>query len=143
MDGSRLIPCMIAMLAIGNAARADPPDRSTLTIRERIVIRIPAFLGGRRPVSDAWRERKGPECLRLDQIAGAAVTEPRSVDLIVRGGQRYRARFSSSCPDLDYYGGFYILPTADGRVCADRDTVRARSGGECEIERFRSLTPRK
>ncbi|MEH3108291.1 MAG: hypothetical protein PGN09_13760 [Sphingomonas fennica] len=142
MDSPRLLPCLIAALVAAEGAHAQPQVRTTIVgIRERVVIRVPAFLGGKR--GQPWREKKGPQCVPLDQIAGAAVNAPRSVDVIVRGGLRYRARFSSSCPDLDYYGGFYILPTADGRVCAERDTVRARSGGECEIERFRTLVPRK
>jgi len=48
-----------------------------------------------------------------------------------------------ACPALDFYSGFYLRPSADGQVCADRDTVHARSGGQCGIERFRTLVPRK
>ena len=50
-----------------------------------------------------------------------------------------RARLASSCPALDYYYGFYITPNADGQVCADRDVIRSRMGGACQIDKFRLL----
>ena len=31
--------------------------------------------------------------------------------------------------------------TEDGRICADRDVIRSRVGGECRIDQFRVLTP--
>jgi hypothetical protein len=77
----------------------------------------------------------------MSGVGGAAVIEEDSVDLILKGGQRVRARFASSCAALDYYSGFYILPTKDGRICADRDSIHTRAGGECQIARFRLLVP--
>jgi hypothetical protein len=50
-----------------------------------------------------------------------------------------RAKLERSCPALDYYFGFYIMPAADGQICADRDSIRSRVGGECGIDRFRTL----
>ena len=64
-------------------------------------------------------------------------------DLVLRGGDRVRARFASSCPGLDYYSGFYIAPPADAKICAGRDVIRDRAGGECAISRFRNLVPDK
>ena len=43
------------------------------------------------------------------------------------------------CPALDYYNGFYMSATPDGLICADRDSIRARTGGECRIDSFRTL----
>lgn len=66
-----------------------------------------------------------------------------SVDLILRDNSRVRARLDRRCPALDYYRGFYIDTTADGRICADRDTIRSRAGGECRIDQFRRLSPER
>ena len=55
--------------------------------------------------------------------------------------RNWRAKLESSCPALDYYYGFYITPNPDGMVCEDRDNIRSRMGGACEIDRFRGLEP--
>jgi len=139
---------LAAMLLAGSgtATRSDAPiavpERfAQITIRERVIIRVPT----RAPEPPAkpvkWKEKKGPRCIMLSTLAGAAVTKPDSVDLIMRGGTRLRARLDRSCPALDFYSGFYIKPTRDGRICADRDTIHARSGGQCEINTFKTLVP--
>lgn len=112
-----------------------------LSIRSRIVVRVRTETVAPKPVELV--EKKGPRCLPMADLLGAAVIAGNSVDFILRGGSRVRARFASSCPALDYYSGFYIAPPTDGMICADRDVVRARSGGECAIDRFRSLVPKK
>lgn len=137
---------MLAALLLGPAPEPPPERYAQLSIRQRLVVRVPAFISQPRPAKRTPGqivEKKGPKCLPLDKIAGASITERSSIDVIVRGGDSYRARFAASCPELDYYGGFYILPTKDGKVCAGRDAVHTRSGGECEIERFRRLVPAK
>ena len=108
-----------------------------LTIEQSLIVRVPR----RTPAKPLkWKSKKGPKCVAMSSIAGAAVVADDAIDLALRGGQRLRAHFSSRCPALDYYSGFYILPTEDGRICADRDMIRTRAGGQCEIQRFRKLT---
>lgn len=149
-----LLP-MIAGLAV--AADGVPPrllrpiDGSSwaqVTVRERVVIRVPrmsvrAMAAGPRPALPpiTWVEKKSEKCVRADSLAGAAVTRPDSVDLVLVGGKRLRARFERKCPALDFYSGFYMRGTRDGMICADRDVIRARSGGECRIDQFRTLVP--
>jgi hypothetical protein len=137
-------PALLLLAAIG-AARAEPEqDRvefAQLIIRERVIIRVPAQPAPAVPPRIKLKEKKGPRCLPMSGVAGAAVIEQDSVDLILKGGSRVRARFESSCPALDYYSGFYILPTRDGQICADRDSIHTRAGGECQITRFRALVP--
>jgi hypothetical protein len=133
---------LLAMLSAAPAepSAADPIQFAQVMIREQILIRVPA-----RPVPGAsqpqieWNEGKGPKCVAMGSIAGAGLVGPNSVDLILRDRSRVRAKLEKSCPALDYYYGFYIRPSGDGQICADRDSVRSRMGGECEIEKFRSL----
>jgi hypothetical protein len=87
-----------------------------------------------------WKESRGPKCLPMQSIAGATLIGQNSVDLVLKDRSRVRARLEKSCPALDYYYGFYIRPNADGQICADRDIIRSRVGGQCEIEKFRALT---
>lgn len=123
------------------AAAAEPMQVARLTIRQHIVIRVRT--GPAPPLRDQWREKKGPRCVPMDAVLGAAVLAPASVDIVLRGGDRIRARFAASCPALDYYSGFYIAPSQDGMICADRDAVRDRAGGDCPIGKFRRLVARK
>ncbi|QJU60512.1 hypothetical protein HL653_07015 [Sphingomonas sp. AP4-R1] len=132
---------MAGLLAGAAAAQADHLLLAQLTIRRRVVVRVQT--NAPPPPPEELTEKKGPGCLPMGDVLGAAVIASNSVDFILRGGKRMRARFSSSCPALDYYSGFYIVPTTDGMICADRDAVRSRAGGECSIERFRALVPKK
>lgn len=133
---------VVTLLAGAPPAESDEPVLlAQLTIQQRVIIRVPT-----QPLTVAppirWRERDGPKCIDASALAGAQVS-PEGVDLLLRGGSRLRAKLASECPALNYYSGFYIRPGRDGRVCADRDTIRTRAGGQCEIDRFRSLVPEK
>lgn len=121
---------------------AGPKAARTVVVREETVIRIPI-----RPVPRAsmaptmqWKAGRGPRCVTRAAIAGAVMSAPKAIDFILSDGRRMRAELEKSCPALDYYRGFYLRPTSDGAICADRDPIHARSGGECGIERFLSLT---
>jgi hypothetical protein len=135
---------LAAMLLAGGGtvtAQSAPERFAQVTVRQQVIIRVPM----RPPTEPArplrWKEKKGPHCIPLDALAGAAVMARSSVDLILRGGSRLRAQLDRSCPALDFYSGFYIKPTRDGRICEDRDTIHARSGGQCEIRDFKRLVP--
>jgi hypothetical protein len=148
-DGAdKLIDWSAALLML--AALGSVPDEPSalapmqfaqLTVRQQILVRVPVRL---RPLPKAsipveWKESKGPKCVPARSIAGATALSQRSFDLIMRDKTRIRARLDGSCPALDYYYGFYISPDADGQICADRDSIRSRVGGECEIDAFRKL----
>lgn len=132
-----------ALLPIGAAVSWAAPaverqvQYAQITIQQTLIVKVPKRTAAPKPIK--WKEKRGPKCVQMAAIAGAAVVADDAIDLVLRGGQRYRAEFSSRCPALDYYSGFYILPTEDGRICADRDIIRTRAGGQCEIERFRKL----
>ena len=123
--------------------RDDGVEIAQVIFHSRVVVRVETRRVIAMPLRHAYREKQGPACIDLGDILGAAVLAPGSVDLVMRGGDRVRARFAASCPALDYYSGFYIAPTKDGRICAGRDVVRDRAGGECPIARFRTLLPAK
>jgi len=135
------------LLALVGAAAPSPGEAQTqsgqIVYRERIMIRVSQGLRGDGPAGQSqlprWKERKGPKCVAMRAIAGAALIGQNSVDLILRDRSRVRAKLESSCPALDYYHGFYVTPTADGQICADRDPIRSRMGGECGIDKFRAL----
>lgn len=134
----------LALAAATNGADVAPVRWAQVTIRQRVIMRIPALPPRNAAKSaPAWREKKGPKCVPMNSMAGAAVTRPDAVDLFFRGGARVRAQLENACPALDFYSGFYLKPTSDGMVCADRDSIHSRAGGECRIDRFRQLVPPK
>jgi hypothetical protein len=130
----------------GPPTRAPSPPPTTtygrIVIRQQIVVRIPGRPGPDSQSVD-WKEHKGPKCVPARAIAGAALLGQNSVDFILRDRTRVRAKLESRCPALDYYYGFYITPNPDGLVCADRDSIRSRVGGQCGIDRFRRLEMRQ
>ncbi|MEO7178710.1 MAG: hypothetical protein ABIW83_07690 [Allosphingosinicella sp.] len=143
MERSSLIRTGVAALIglAGAAPAAAPPARPAqygqTVVREQVIVRFRHIP----PTRIEWKEGKGPKCVPARAIAAAVLVGKSSVDLILRNRQRVRAKLESSCPALDYYYGFYITPNADGMVCEDRDNIRSRMGGACEIDRFRGLEP--
>jgi len=147
-----LAPALL-LVAAPVLVSAQPPDwvggeYAQLTIHERLIIRIPHVPMSRsaaalnaRSSAPVWREKKGPRCLEMKSLTGAAIGGEGEVDLIVEGTRRIRARLDGQCPTRNFYSGFYLKPTKDGKICAGRDILRSRSGARCTIERFRKLVP--
>ncbi|CAN5492317.1 hypothetical protein BH09PSE4_BH09PSE4_09390 [soil metagenome] len=145
---------MLLVLAAPAAEEGDGQQRMSIgqiTIHERIIVRVPTIPVGRQPMSGnplppspaTYAEKKGPKCVAVKALAGAAITRTDSVDFVLTGGKRMRAKLGDDCPALDFYSGFYLKPSADGMICADRDSVRSRSGDQCPIDAFKTLVPKR
>jgi hypothetical protein len=128
---------LLAAAAPAAAPPARPAQYGQSVMREQVIIRFRQFP----PTQVDWKEGKGPKCVPARAILAATLVGKSSVDFILRSRERVRAKLETSCPALDYYYGFYITPNADGMVCEDRDNIRSRMGGACEIDKFRSLEP--
>ncbi|MHA6722224.1 hypothetical protein [Sphingomonas sp. RS2018] len=136
-----------------SAARPPVPGGAritTVTIEQRMVIRVPRLPVGRTPLAAnaqtrlppiRWVEKRADRCVPAGDLAAAAIAGADRVDLVLNGGKRLRARFDVACPALDFYSGFYVRIPADGKICAARDSIRSRAGGECRIDSFRALVP--
>lgn len=138
-----ILPALVALAATAGDLRPPPPGMRVqqLTIHERIIIRVPrvsAPLAVPMPMT-RWKEKKGPKCLSPAQFAGAMISGPGLVDVMLDDGRRVRAKLDRECRALDYYPGFYIKPGIDGQVCAARDSIRVRSGASCGIAGFKLL----
>ncbi len=148
-----IVLSLVALLSIISGPtghQGDSQAQAQVTNSQPVIIRVPAHRTSRsgtparpdpRPLPPVFRDRKGPRCIDAGAIAAAAVIAPNSVDFILKGGKRVRARLADECPALDYYSGFYVKPPHDQKICADRDSIHTRSGGDCQIDRFRALTP--
>jgi hypothetical protein len=139
-----LILLALAPGASVDESRIEKVEVAQLTVHQRIIIRIPRMsVPPRQPVQPqspvTWSEKKGPKCVMMGDLVGAAISAPDSIDLMIDDGSRVRAKLDDDCPPLDYYSSYYLKPTPDGMVCADRDAIRSRSGGSCPIEEFKRL----
>lgn len=134
---------------------ADTPPAGTgrvvygrMFFHQRVIIRVPRMPERAYPKAPVappvveWRERKAERCIPVVRIAGATLTTPESVDLLIEDGTRLRAHFDDDCPSLDFYAGVYIRANSDGQLCAKRDVVRARSGRQCPIRSFKWVEPK-
>lgn len=132
------------------------PSGFQIVIERQLIIRIPARPSSLTNFSAAeagsaprraspkpivWRETKAPKCVPMRSLLGIQAVQRDSIDLITRDNERLRARLNRGCRALDFYSGFYLKASKDGRLCADRDALHARSGAECEVEKFRLMVP--
>ena len=133
-----LIPALAGLMTI----QSDSPGTIRMrVVQGEIILRVPIRP---RPGAPAirWEERKGPKCVPIAQLRAATLSGPDQIDFLLKDRRRVRAELSEGCPALDFYGGFY-LKSEDEAVCADRDSIRSRMGGSCEIDRFRLLVPKR
>jgi len=143
------LPLLLALAPVAVSAQEANPlagrQLAQVTIHEHISIRIRTRppLATPANVRPVWSEKKADQCVPVARLAGAALSGGGDVDLLLIDGNRLRAKLAEDCPSLDFYAGFYLKKTADGRICAKRDVLRARSGAACPISRFRRLEVRK
>lgn len=125
-----------------------------VVIEQQLIIRVPAqrsqlnsFSTGPAPSRRAtelpivWKEKKAPKCVSMRSIMGMQAVQRDSIDLITRQRQRLRAQLNRGCRALDFYAGFYMQGSKDGKLCEDRDQIHARTGAKCEIDKFRLMVP--
>ena len=133
-----LLPALLGFAGLQSSA--SQAQVRSMTIEQQLIIRVPVR-PRRLPQPIEWIEKKGPKCIPTDEIRGAMLSGPDHVDFLMIDQQRFRAKLDSDCPALDFYGRFYLSPE-DDRVCAGRDAIRSRIGGDCTIDKFRRLEPR-
>lgn len=84
-------------------------------------------------------ERNAGRCLPVGGIAGVQVDRSDRLILFMRDRRVISAQLERSCRARDFYSGFYVDRSSDGRICVDRDTLQSRSGTNCKLTRIRQL----
>lgn len=125
-----------------------------VVIEQQLIIRVPAqrsqinnFAAGPSMPKRAtelpivWKEKKAPKCVSMRNILGMQAVQRDSIDIITRQKQRLRAQLNRGCRALDFYAGFYMQGSKDGKLCEDRDQIHARTGAKCEIDKFKLMVP--
>lgn len=92
------------------------------------------------PPAPRFSERKMGDCIAMSTIAGGQPQRGSRLLLFLRDRRLVAADLEKACSARDFYSGFYVdKPNADGRLCAERDRILARSGARCQISSFRLL----
>lgn len=86
-------------------------------------------------------EKKMAKCVPVSGIVGVQVGGPSNLILFMRDRSMVNAALERSCRARDFYSGFYLQRSTDGKLCVDRDTLLSRSGANCQLTRFRQLVP--
>jgi hypothetical protein len=103
---SHAIPAVLIALAAPLAVAADPVqdldgvEVAQLSIHQRIVIRVPrlALQPAPRAAPIRWKEKHGPHCIAAASLAGALVSGPDAVDLVLTARRSTSIPASTSSP---------------------------------------------
>lgn len=127
-----------------------PAEAAQVRIEQHIIWRISPMPGPAResltaiaptaPPPPRMIERKMGDCVPMGWIAGGRPEGQSRLLLFLRDRRLVAANLEKACSARDFYRGFYVdKPDADGKLCADRDRILARSGARCKISSFRLL----
>lgn len=83
-------------------------------------------------------ERKAGNCIESARIGGVSDRGDRLL-ILMRDRSMMTARLEKGCSPRDFYRGFYVERSDDGKICVNRDRIMSRSGAKCEIDRFHQL----
>ena len=88
-----------------------------------------------------YQERKIGKCVSVDDIAGVQTGSGDRLVLFLRDRRMVSARLEKACRARDFYSGFYLERSKDGKLCIERDKLQSRAGANCEVDRLRELVP--
>ncbi|MFC3310977.1 hypothetical protein [Blastomonas aquatica] len=141
-------------IAAHDALAPSPPVMAQVRIEQRIIIRVPRqslspssllpMPQPRRvppPEPPRFERRKVGKCLAMRDVTGVRVINDDILVLFMRDQRMIEAELERTCSAREFYQGFYMERSGDGRLCVDRDLLQARSGSKCEVERLRQLVP--
>lgn len=92
-----------------------------------------------REVGPRFDERKMGKCLKASGIAGVQPDAGNRLLLFMRDQRIVSAQLERACRSRDFYSGFYLSRSTDGKLCIDRDTLLSRNGSNCKLTQFRQL----
>lgn len=140
--------------AVVDATDPVPQAMAQVRIEQRIIIRVPRQSLSRSslvpipaprrappPEPPRFERRKIGKCLAMRDVTGVRVINNDMLVLFMRDQRMIEAQLERTCSAREFYQGFYMERSGDGRLCVDRDMLQARSGSKCEVERLRQLVP--
>jgi hypothetical protein len=110
------------------------PQSRPVTLPPQFMMDLP-----RREVAPRLVERNIGRCVPVSSISGVQPDSGGRLILFLRDRRMVSAVLERACRARDFYSGFYIERTNDGRLCVDRDMLLSRSGANCKLTRIREL----
>lgn len=141
---------------VGDALAPAQEPLAQVRIEQRIIIRVPRQSLSRssllpappppprrapNPEPPRFERRKVGKCLAMRDVTGVRVINDDMLVLFMRDQRMIEAELERSCSAREFYQGFYMERSDDGRLCVDRDLLQARSGSKCEVNKLRQLVP--
>ena len=124
-------------------------SQGQIRIERRVYVRIaPRSVAARRnmlaqlPVRSAprrYKEQKAEKCVAVEQIAGVETGSGNRLLLFLRDAEILSVNLEKACRARDFYSGFYVERSEDGKLCVQRDTLQSRNGARCDIARMMQL----
>lgn len=131
------------------AALRDFATAQQVRIEQRVVIRITPQLPAarqnlmaempQRPSAPRFEERGKEKCVPLQDIAAVQTGSGNRLVLFLRDRRMLSVNLEKSCLARDFYSGFYVEKSKDGRLCVSRDKLQSRTGASCGVETMRQL----
>lgn len=120
-----------------------------IRIEQRVIIRIsprrPATSNSlfanlpTQPLNARYEERKMEKCIPVANIAAVQTGSGNQLLLYLRDRRIVRLNLEKACRAADFYSGFYVEQSKDGKMCVSRDKLQSRTGANCEVDRMRQL----
>jgi hypothetical protein len=89
-------------------------------------------------VSPRLVERPHGKCVDAADIVGVSDRGSRLV-MYMRNRHIIAAELEKACSPRDFYLGFYVERSDDGKLCVDRDRLMSRAGAKCRISKLNRL----
>ena len=108
------------------------PQRTTT--RQQLLATLP-----RQEIETRFEERKMDKCVPVERIAGVQTGRGNRLLLFLNDKRIVTLSLEKACRARDFYSGFYLEKSEDGKLCVSRDKLKSRTGMKCEVERMRQL----
>lgn len=108
------------------------PQRQTN--RNSLLAELPA-----NGLNTRYEERKMESCVPVNRISGVQTGTGNRLLLFLSDQRIVSLNLERACRARDFYSGFYVERSEDGRLCVERDQLQSRSGAKCEVAAMRQL----
>lgn len=126
-----------------------PATANQVRIERRVIIRISPAPGHVRRSLTAEPSRRAPAPPRLVERPHGDCLDSADIAAVSTGGARLliymrdraliTAQLENGCSPRDFYQGFYMERSSDGKLCVRRDKLLSRSGAKCEVAKLHKL----
>ncbi|MDG2003247.1 MAG: hypothetical protein P8J20_07940 [Novosphingobium sp.] len=127
----------------------EPEPAQQVRIQQRVTIRIvPRGESSQQSmivdlpnhaIGPRFVERKIVKCLKVARISGVQTDSGNRLLLFMNDRRIVSAMLERACRARDYYSGFYLSKSNDGKLCVARDKLQSRSGANCKLTQLREL----